>query len=99
VRAGTYRRADPAEQEGAENAGPGEAIPDRYMPVHRGSAREGCDEGGVDSADRGTDYQVRANPGLEQRPQHPDLMCAGIGTAAEHERGLAAALALLVPPS
>ena len=50
-----------------------------------------CDEGGVDSTARGTDYQVRANPGLEQRPQHSDLMRAGIGTAAERERGLAAA--------
>jgi hypothetical protein len=50
-----------------------------------GPFRIGGDEHPVDRPDRGSDDQVRLDPGLVKRQQHADLIGAEDATAAEHE--------------
>jgi hypothetical protein len=48
--------------------------------------RVGRDENPVDGADRGSEDQVRLDPGLVKRQQHADLEGAEYPAATEHER-------------
>src|SRR6266536_2876585 len=73
-------------QRAAERLGSGAVAPQPEQPRHR-LGRVGRDEHAVDRAHRGPDDQVRPDPGLGERLEHPDLVRAQHPAAAEHERG------------
>jgi hypothetical protein len=88
VGAAPQRGAEPLPDRAGEHAAAlGQLLPQPGQAHCRLDGRVGRDEGPVERADRRADDEVGHDPGLEQRPQHPDLAGTEHAAAAQDEGG------------